>query len=82
MANCELAPIDAYTELTFGYECKVSKCAAIADQLNICQTDKSGCDEEDPNFNPGLTETLEKIGIRVSCLTFKWPQIDPIWTQR
>ena len=68
MSQCELAPIDAYTELTFSYECKVSKCAAIAKELNICQTDKTECDEESDNFNPHLEETLAKIGIRVTHL--------------
>ena len=65
LGNCELAPIDAYTELTFSYECKISKCAAIADQLNICQEDKSECDPEDANYNPDLAESLSKIGKRV-----------------
>jgi len=69
LAQCELAQIDAYTELTFAYECKVSKCEAIATELNICQTDKTECDESSDNFNPDLTETLEKIGMRVTNFT-------------
>ena len=69
LAQCELAPIDAYTELTFAYECKVSKCEAIATELNICQTDNTECDETSDNFNPDLTETLQKIGIRVTNFT-------------
>ena len=71
LEQCELAPIDAYTELTFSYNCKVSKCEAIATELNICQTDKTECDESSDNFNPDLTLTLEKIGIRVNHFTDK-----------
>ena len=69
LEQCELAPIDAYTELTFSYDCKVSKCEAIATELNICQTDKTECDESSDNFNPALNETLAKIGLRVNHFT-------------
>ena len=65
MTKCELSPIDAYSEITFGYDCKASKCAKIAISLNMCQNDTSECDKESENYNKDLSLALEKIGIRV-----------------